>query len=59
MIKNENIIDVDKFDIIKDWFDDFYMKILNQSHIHLCEVIKLYLILSHGNARVESGFSIN
>ena len=35
------------------------MKIVNQSHIHLCEEVRLCLILLHGNARVESGFSIN
>ena len=35
------------------------MKILNQSHIHLCEVVNMCLILTHENARVESVFSIN
>ena len=35
------------------------MKILNQSHIHLCEVVNMCLILTHENARVESIFSIN
>ena len=35
------------------------MKILSQSHIGLCEAVKLCLILSLGNARVESGFSVN
>ena len=35
MIKNQKIIDVvQKFDIIKDWLNNFYMKILNQSHIY-------------------------
>ena len=60
MIKNKKFIDiVHEFDIIEDWLNDFYMKFLNQSYIHLCEVVKLCLILSHGNARVESSFSIN
>ena len=60
MIKNKKFIDaVHKFDIIEDWLNDFYMKFLNQSYIHLCEVVKLCLILSCGNARVESSFSIN
>ena len=60
MIKNKKFIDVvHKFDIIEDWLNDFYMKFLNQSYIHLCEVVKLCLILSRGNARVESSFSIN
>ena len=59
-IKNKKIIDVvHKFDIIEDRLDDFYMRSLNQLQIHLCEAAKLCLILSHGNARVESGFSIN
>ena len=60
MIKNKKFIDVvHEFDIIEDWLNDFYMKFLNQSYIHLCEVVKLCLILSRGNARVESSFSIN
>ena len=60
MIKNKKFIDVvHEFDIIEDWLNDFYMKFLNQSSIHLCEVVKLCLILSRGNARVESSFSIN
>ena len=59
MIKNKKFIDVvHEFDIIEDWLNDFYMKFLNQSYIHLCEVVKLCLILSRGNARVESSFSI-
>ena len=28
-------------------------------HVELREVVKLVMILSHGNARVESGFSVN
>ena len=59
MIKNKKFIDiVHEFDIIEDWLNDFYMKFLNQSYIHVCEVVKLCLILSRGNARVESSFSI-
>lgn len=30
-----------------------------QSYKELWDVLKIYLILSHGNASVESGFSIN
>ena len=60
MISNKKNIDVVHiFDIIKDRLDNFYVKILNQSHIHLYEVVKLCLILSYENARVESGFSID
>ena len=60
MISNKKNIDVVHiFDIIKDRLDNFYVKILNQSHIHLYEVVKLCLILSYEKARVESGFSID
>ena len=37
----------------------FYIKILDKSHNYLYEVVKLCLILSYGNARAESGFTIN
>ena len=36
--------------------DMFYMSRLS-GHIELREVVKLLMILSHGNTRVESGFS--
>ena len=36
--------------------DVFYMSRLS-GHIELREVVKLLMILSHGNTRVESGFS--
>ena len=58
MIKNKTKIK-SRFDIIKNWLDNFYMKTLNQSHTHLCEVLKLCLISSLGNARLESDFSID
>ena len=35
-----------------------YMELL-KTHIGLREVVKIVLILSHGNARVEAGVSIN
>ena len=38
--------------------DVFYMNYLSR-HIQLREVVKLLMILSHGNARAESGFSAN
>ena len=38
--------------------DVFYMNHLSR-HVELREVVKLAMILSHGNARVESGFSPN
>ena len=49
-----------KFDIHTDRVDDFWAEILDSaSTVHLENVVWLILILSHGNARVESGFSIN
>ena len=40
--------------------DDFYCELLNTKDFSdIWEVVKLVLILSHGNASVESGFSIN
>ena len=40
--------------------DTFYARILDSSHTFDFEsIVRLVLILSHGNARVESGFSIN
>ena len=38
--------------------DVFYMNHLSR-HIQLRVVVKLLMILSHGNARAESGFSVN
>ena len=38
--------------------DVFYMSRLSH-HVELREVIKLVMILSHGDARAESGFSAN
>ena len=50
-----------KFDANKDRADEFYMNIFSDvlPLAELKEVVKGCLILSHGNARVESGFSIN
>ena len=50
-----------QFDIIKDRADEFYMNVFSDvPHFpELEEVVKLCVILSLGNARVESGFSIN
>ena len=38
--------------------DLFTMSRLSR-HVELREVVKLVIIISHGNARVESGFSAN
>lgn len=41
--------------------DEFFSKIFvdKAAYKHLYEIIKMIMILSHGNATVESGFSIN
>ena len=49
------------FDFYKERIDDFYVTILSEKpkFKELVSVVKLVCILSHGNATVESGFSIN
>ena len=37
--------------------DKFYASLLDNTKMNLWKVVKLHLILSHGNARAESGFS--
>ena len=61
LIQNKDFIKAaGKFDIIKDRVDDFWMKILDSaSTLDLENIVRIVMILSHGNARVESGFSIN
>ena len=40
--------------------DEFYSRIFDSAaYVDLENVVRLVLLLSHGNARVESGFSIN
>ena len=50
-----------KFDVNKDRADEFHVNIFYDvlPLAELKEVVKACLILSHENARVESGFSIN
>ena len=45
--------------MLESRLDEFYMHIIDDKDGDLIAVIKLCLVLSHGNARVESGFSIN
>ena len=47
--------------MITDRVDSFLMKVLSayQNPPELTKVIKIVLIISHGNACVESGFSVN
>ena len=49
------------FDFYKERMDYFYVTILDEKpkFKELFNVVKLVCILSHGNATVESGFSIN
>ena len=54
------ISEAKKFSINSDLVDKFYARILNSpSEVDLIIIVRLCLILSHGNARVESGFFIN
>ena len=48
-------------DFYKERMDYFYVTILDEKpkFKELFNVVKLVCILSHGNATVESGFSIN
>ena len=43
----------------KTVFYQFYHKVLDPESKELKEVVKLVLMLSHGNATVESGFCVN
>ena len=48
------------FDFFKERMDDFYLTISEKPKFkELLNVVKLVCILSHRNATVESGFSIN
>ena len=61
LIDNRDFIsETKKFSISSDRVDEFYARILNSpSEVDLIVIVHLCLILSHGSARVESGFSIN
>ena len=48
-----------EFNMFESRLDDFFMEALANTSTDLIAVVKLCLVLSHGNARVESGFSIN
>ena len=61
LINNSDFLEeASKFNINDDRVDEFYSGILDSSvTLDLENVVRLVLILSHGNAKVESGFSIN
>ena len=51
-----------KYDRRKKRLDKFWMEVLemsNKEYINLKSFLELILILSHGNAALEHGFSIN
>ena len=59
-IKDRNVMNkMSSFDISSDRVDKLYFSLINNERKNLYELIKLCMILSHGNARVEAGFSIN
>lgn len=60
LIKDKDILrELKKFNIVEDRVDRLYSEILGTESPELSKVVRVILILSHGNARVESGFSIN
>ena len=61
IINNKFMEKMEQFGIRKDRVDEFYVTIFSDilNFLVLEEVVKLCIILSHGNARVESGFSVN
>ena len=61
IINNKFTEKMEQFNIRKDKVDEFYVAIFSDilSFPKLKEVVKLCIILFHGSARVEYGFSIN
>ena len=64
LIKNADFLtETKKFSIIDDRVDAFYARIFDSSNtfdlVDWCNwlIVRLVLILSHGKARVESGFT--
>lgn len=49
------------FNVSTDRLDEFYFKLLDDQpgYAHVWDVFKMVFVLSHGNAAVESGFSVN
>ena len=61
LIDNKNFMsEAKEISINSDRVDEFYARILNSpSEVDLIVTVRLYLILTHGNARVVSGLSVN
>ncbi|KAH8031778.1 hypothetical protein HPB51_020849 [Rhipicephalus microplus] len=57
----EQVLKAAKFDKHTLGLDEFYLELLkgDSSYMHLWKVIRLFLVLSHGQATVERGFSVN
>ena len=49
---------IENFDVVEDHIDEVYMSLMEHSK-YLGQMVKIVLILLHGNARIESGFLIN
>ena len=65
-IKDRNVMNkMSSFDIGSDrvdqlyFIDQLYFSLINNKRKNLYEIIKPCMILSHGNARLEAGFSFN
>ena len=59
---SNNVAAMKTYDRSQKSIDQFWMEIISNSrspHKHLLEFVKMILILSHGNAALERGFSIN
>ena len=51
----------ERFTMQKNWLNDFYYSLLghDENSMEVFEVLKLFMILSHGSAWVESRFLVN
>ena len=48
-----------EFDVLHSRVDEFFFEAVNDEAIDFLAVLKICLCLSHGNACVEAGFSVN
>ena len=61
MLNNKDFLAEDgKFDMANDRIDQFYSRILDSAKTaQLEKIVRMIVIISHKNARVEAGFSVN
>ena len=59
LLENKDAMKEMKLFEMKDRVDTFLSKILGRESPDLTKVVRIILIMSHGNASVESGFSVN